>query len=54
MSLIQEKIAQAVSILKELDLPCWLTFVRETGMNGDPVMPFLAPCLLYTSPSPRD
>ncbi len=43
MSLIQEKIAQAVSILKELDLPCWLTFVRETGMNGDPVMPFLAP-----------
>jgi Xaa-Pro aminopeptidase len=43
MSLIQEKITQAVGILKELDLPCWLTFVRETGMNGDPVMPFLAP-----------
>ncbi len=43
MSLIQEKIAQAVGILKELDLPCWLTFVRETGINGDPVMPFLAP-----------
>jgi Xaa-Pro aminopeptidase len=43
MSLIQEKIAQAVGILRELDLPCWLTFVRETGMNGDPVMPFLAP-----------
>jgi Xaa-Pro aminopeptidase len=43
MSLIREKIAQAVGILNELDLPCWLTFVRETGMNGDPVMPFLAP-----------
>jgi Xaa-Pro aminopeptidase len=43
MSLIQEKIAQAVGILKELDMPCWLTFVRESGMNGDPVMPFLAP-----------
>jgi len=43
MSLIQEKIAQSVGILKELDLPCWLTFVRESGMNGDPVMPFLAP-----------
>ena len=43
MSLINEKIAQAVAILNELDLPCWLTFVRESGMNGDPVMPFLAP-----------
>jgi Xaa-Pro aminopeptidase len=43
MSLIQEKIAQAAGILRELDVPCWLTFVRETGMNGDPVMAFLAP-----------
>ncbi len=43
MSLIQEKIAQAAGILRELDVPCWLTFVRETGINGDPVMPFLAP-----------
>ena len=43
MSLINEKISQAVDILKELGLPCWLTFVRESGMNGDPVMPFLAP-----------
>lgn len=43
MSLIQEKIAQAAGILKDLDIPCWLTFVRETGINGDPVMPFLAP-----------
>jgi Xaa-Pro aminopeptidase len=43
MSLINEKIAQAVGILNELDIPCWLTFVRESGMNGDPIMPFLAP-----------
>lgn len=43
MSLIQEKISQSVAILNELGLPCWLTFVRESGMNGDPVMPFLAP-----------
>jgi Xaa-Pro aminopeptidase len=46
MSLIQEKIAQAAVILRELEIPCWLTFVRETGMNGDPVMPFLAPAHL--------
>jgi Xaa-Pro aminopeptidase len=43
MSLIQEKIAQAAGILREFDMPCWLTFVRESGINGDPVMPFLAP-----------
>ena len=43
MSLIKEKISQSVAILTELGLPCWLTFVRESGMNGDPVMPFLAP-----------
>jgi Xaa-Pro aminopeptidase len=43
MSLIQEKIGQACGILQEFDIPCWLTFVRETGINGDPVMPFLAP-----------
>ena len=43
MSLIPEKIAQSVGILNELGLPCWLTFVRESGMNGDPILPFLAP-----------
>jgi Xaa-Pro aminopeptidase len=43
MSLINEKIAQAVRILNELDIPCWLTFVRESGINGDPVLPFLVP-----------
>lgn len=43
MSLINEKIAQASAILREAGVDCWLTFVRETGINADPVMPFLAP-----------
>jgi len=43
MSLITEKLAQASGILRELDIPCWLTFVRESGITPDPVMPFLAP-----------
>ena len=43
MSLIREKVAQAAALMRELDLPCWLTFVRETGILPEPVMPFLAP-----------
>ncbi|HUI09493.1 MAG TPA: Xaa-Pro peptidase family protein [Bacteroidota bacterium] len=39
--LIKEKISQAVSILRELDCDCWLTFVRETALNGDPTLPYL-------------
>ena len=30
-SLIQEKVQQAIQILKEKNLDCWLTFVRETA-----------------------
>lgn len=41
MTLIQEKVAQAIALLKELNIPCWLTFVRETQINGDPALPFL-------------
>ncbi|HXG01195.1 MAG TPA: M24 family metallopeptidase, partial [Bacteroidota bacterium] len=39
--LIKQKIQQAQSILKEFDVDCWITFVRETALNGDPVLPFL-------------
>ncbi len=40
-SLIREKIFQAVGILNEFDVDCWLTFTRETAINGDPTLPFL-------------
>ena len=40
-SLISEKIAQAVGILNEFNTDCWLTFTRETAINGDPMLPFL-------------
>lgn len=39
--LIPEKIRQAQSLLQEFNVDCWLTFVRETALNGDPVLPFL-------------
>ena len=41
MSLINDKILQARGILQELGIDCWLTFVRETALNGDPSLPFL-------------
>ena len=39
--LIQEKINQAKAILKEFDIDCWITFVRESQLNGDPTLAFL-------------
>lgn len=41
--LIREKINQAKEILKEFNIDCWVTFVRESSINGDPVLSFLAP-----------
>jgi Xaa-Pro aminopeptidase len=39
--LIKEKVEQAKNILKEFDVDCWLTFTRETQINGDPALSFL-------------
>lgn len=39
--LIKEKVNQAKEILKEFDVDCWITFVRESQINGDPALPFL-------------
>ena len=41
--LVKEKISQAGSVLRELDIDCWITFVRESAINGDPTLVFLAP-----------
>ncbi len=43
MQLINEKVKQSVSILRELNMDCWLTFVRETSVTGDPMLSFLSP-----------
>jgi Xaa-Pro aminopeptidase len=41
--LIQEKIRQAVSLLREFGADCWITFTRESEINGDPTLVYLAP-----------
>ncbi|MHB8904565.1 MAG: M24 family metallopeptidase [Melioribacteraceae bacterium] len=39
--LIKEKVEQAKKLLDEFDIDCWLTFARETSINGDPTLAFL-------------
>jgi Xaa-Pro aminopeptidase len=41
MSLLEEKAAQAIDILRETDIDLWLTFVRETSGVRDPALDFL-------------
>lgn len=39
--LIREKVEQAKGLLEEFDVDCWVTFTRESAINGDPVLTFL-------------
>jgi len=41
--LVQEKVDQAVGILRECETDCWLTFVRESGIMRDPMLDYLCP-----------
>jgi len=41
MSIVKEKASQAITILEELDIDLWLTFVRETSGVRDPVLDFI-------------
>ena len=41
MSLVKDKIDQTFEILSEIDLDCWIIFVRESTMSPDPALPLV-------------
>ena len=51
MTLMQEKVNQAIGILNEQNIDLWLTFVRETSGVRDPMLDFLIGANDLTWPS---
>jgi Xaa-Pro aminopeptidase len=51
MTLIQEKVSQAIDILEEQEIDMWLTFVRETSGVRDPALDLLIGANDFTWPS---
>ena len=40
-TIVAEKVGLAIEVLNALDIDMWLTFVRETGESGDPMIPLI-------------
>jgi len=41
MTLVHEKVRQAVELLREADIDCWVTFVRESEVSADPMLSYI-------------